>query len=55
MFQRLNVEQHLTIILVTHDRDVAEHARRSIFIRDGLIEPGTFLREPAPSAGAVMS
>jgi ABC-type lipoprotein export system ATPase subunit len=28
----------LTVILVTHDPGVAEHARRVIRIRDGLIE-----------------
>jgi putative ABC transport system ATP-binding protein len=27
-----------TIILVTHERDIAQHARRSVHLRDGLIE-----------------
>jgi len=31
----LNNKQHHTIILITHERDVAEHARRIIQIRDG--------------------
>jgi len=34
-FQRLNEEQGKTIILITHEREVAEHADRIIFIRDG--------------------
>lgn len=34
-FQRLNAEQHRTIILITHERYVAEHANRIITIRDG--------------------
>ncbi len=38
MFQRLNREENLTIILVTHDPDVAKHANRTIHIRDGVIE-----------------
>jgi ABC-type lipoprotein export system ATPase subunit len=42
MFQRLNVEEGITIILVTHDAGVAGHARRIIRIRDGLIEEGAF-------------
>ncbi|MFA6547867.1 MAG: ABC transporter ATP-binding protein [Candidatus Magasanikbacteria bacterium] len=35
-FKRLNDKGH-TIILITHERDVAEHAKRIIHIRDGLI------------------
>lgn len=36
-FQRLNFEQKHTIILITHERYVAEHAQRIIHIRDGEI------------------
>lgn len=35
-FQRLNDEGH-TVVLITHERDVAEHAKRIIFIRDGKV------------------
>lgn len=35
-FQKLNREGH-TIVLITHERDVAEHAQRIIHIRDGLV------------------
>jgi putative ABC transport system ATP-binding protein len=36
-FQDLNEKNHHTIILITHESDVAEHAERIIHIQDGLI------------------
>jgi len=36
-FQRLNSEEKRTIILITHERYVAEHAERILHIRDGEI------------------
>ena len=37
LFERLHEKGH-TIILVTHERDIADHAHRTISIRDGKIE-----------------
>jgi putative ABC transport system ATP-binding protein len=36
-FKRLNKELGRTVILITHEHDVAEHADRIIHIRDGII------------------
>ena len=37
IFQRLNQEQGITVILVTHDPEVARYAQRVIHVRDGLL------------------
>lgn len=38
LFQRLNTEQGITVVIITHDLDVAARCRRRIMLRDGLIE-----------------
>jgi ABC-type lipoprotein export system ATPase subunit len=42
MFQKLNEEEGITIVLVTHDADVAAHAQRTIRVQDGMIVNGAF-------------
>jgi putative ABC transport system ATP-binding protein len=37
IFQRLNEEHGITIIFVTHEREIAEHTRRIVRLADGLI------------------
>ena len=49
MLQELNRNDGLTIILVTHDAEVAQHAQRTIHIKDGLIRSG---EAPPASGGA---
>jgi len=60
MFQQLNQAEGITIILVTHDPNVAKHARRIIGISDGVIVDGASLQalprvvEPAGVPVAVL-
>ncbi len=42
LFQELNAEVGITVILVTHDAGVASYAKRTIKIHDGLIVEGAF-------------
>jgi putative ABC transport system ATP-binding protein len=37
LFVKLNEESNITMILVTHEKDIAEFSRRRIFFRDGLV------------------
>jgi ABC-type lipoprotein export system ATPase subunit len=41
LFRQLNEQQKLTVILVTHDQEVARHAKRNIVLRDGRIVADT--------------
>ncbi|HUE74918.1 MAG TPA: ABC transporter ATP-binding protein [Pirellulaceae bacterium] len=50
LFQRLNEESGITVILVTHDTNVARHARRKIVLRDGRIVADTLDLEQALAA-----
>lgn len=38
LFKRLNSEEGVTLIMVTHNHEIANEARRRIFIRDGVVE-----------------
>ena len=37
IFQRLNEERNLTILLVTHEADIAQYAKRTVTFRDGKV------------------
>ena len=37
ILQRLNREQNLTVILVTHEQEIAEYTKRIVHMRDGVI------------------
>jgi macrolide transport system ATP-binding/permease protein len=56
LFRQLNVEEGLTIVLVTHDPGVAAHADRIVRMRDGLVIeddelPASVSTAPSPLVG----
>ncbi len=46
LFQKLNVEHGMTVVLVTHEPDIAEHTRRILHIYDGEIVRDELIAEP---------
>jgi putative ABC transport system ATP-binding protein len=52
LFRQLNEDDGITVILVTHDADVAHWANRVVHIRDGLIVEGDSRTAPAAPVAA---
>ncbi len=46
IFQRLNEQQGITVIFVTHEPDIARHTHRIIRLRDGLIIQDAPVKDP---------
>ena len=38
LFQRLNIERGITVLLITHEPDIAEYATRIVAFRDGVVQ-----------------
>jgi putative ABC transport system ATP-binding protein len=55
IFQRLNQERGITVILVTHDPEVARHARRIISVRDGLISSDEVIADVTVASASSLS
>ena len=50
IFQRLNRERRLTVVLVTHEPDIAGYAKRIIVFRDGRIRRDYAVEQPRSAA-----
>ena len=51
IFQRLNREMGITIIMITHEPDIAAFAKRNILFKDGRIVDDHENSVPAIAAG----
>jgi ABC-type lipoprotein export system ATPase subunit len=55
LFRTLNDEQNITLILVTHDPEVALHAKRTITLCDGLVVDDTGSPQPAKESSSAQA
>jgi putative ABC transport system ATP-binding protein len=46
IFQRLNREEGITVVFVTHDPWIARHTRRVVTLADGLVVGDESIEEP---------
>src|SRR5213078_4128585 len=52
IFQQLN-ERGITIVMVTHEQDIAAYAKRNVIMRDGLILDDRLVSQPSNAAAQV--
>jgi putative ABC transport system ATP-binding protein len=50
IFQRLNRERGITLVLVTHEHDIAQYAQRIVVFKDGKIKKDYQIDEPRDAA-----
>jgi putative ABC transport system ATP-binding protein len=50
IFQRLNRERGITLVLVTHEQDIAQYAQRVVVFKDGKIKKDYQIEKPRDAA-----
>jgi putative ABC transport system ATP-binding protein len=50
IFQRLNRERGITLVLVTHEPDIADYAQRVVIFKDGKIKKDSRIENPRDAA-----
>ena len=53
IFQRLNQQQGMSVVIVTHEPDIAHYAHRIVRLRDGLVESDTINPNPTKVSALV--
>jgi putative ABC transport system ATP-binding protein len=55
IFQRLNRERNMTLVLVTHETDIAQYADRVVVFKDGRISKDYIVEHPKDAAEELQS
>ena len=55
ILQRLNQDSKLTILIVTHEADIAHHAQRLIELRDGRVRRDAHIQDPRQATDILAS
>jgi putative ABC transport system ATP-binding protein len=55
IFQKLNEEQGLTIVIVTHEHDIAQFTKRQIVFRDGKVRSDEAVKDRLQAAEVLRS
>jgi putative ABC transport system ATP-binding protein len=50
IFQRLNRERGITLMLITHEHDIAQYAKRVVVFKDGKIKSDYQIDDPRDAA-----
>ena len=53
IFQSLNRDDGITVVLVTHERDIALHTRRIVHLKDGLIQEEEHVDQPINASDVI--
>jgi putative ABC transport system ATP-binding protein len=55
LLQRLNREHHLTVVLITHEHDIADYSGRVITVRDGRVQSDSAVPKPRDAAAELLA
>jgi putative ABC transport system ATP-binding protein len=55
IFQRLNDEKNITVLLVTHEPDIARFAKRIVLFRDGKVRKDTYLDDQVDASEILLT
>ena len=53
ILQKLNSEDGMTVVIVTHDSEIANHTRRVVSVRDGVVVDDSAVSRPVQAGRSI--